>query len=139
MKSWGNGPRGWQTPPDQRISKQDAEQLFLEMTQSLHDEGITDPRLERVVDRGRKYAEQLFTYLDHEGIEPDNNPAEREIRSMVIQRKVSGSYKNAGVSEVFHLLKSLSETCRKNGKDFQNLDFQLLSGGNVDLAHYFFD
>ncbi len=34
-ESWGNGPRGWQTPPDQRISKQDAEQLFLEMTQSL--------------------------------------------------------------------------------------------------------
>ena len=51
-ESWGNGPRGWQTPPDQRISKQDAEQLFLEITQSLRDEGITDPRLERVVDRG---------------------------------------------------------------------------------------
>jgi transposase-like protein len=138
-ESWKGGQRGWQTPMDKRCSKQEAEQQFLNLTHALSEEGITDPRLTRVVDRGEKFAKSLFTYLDHEGIEPDNNEAERDLRPMVVQRKVSGSYKSPVVSEVYHLLKSLSITCQKNDKDFQALHLKLLSGEKVDLSQYFFE
>jgi hypothetical protein len=138
-ESWGEGPRGWKTPLDKRCSKQAAEQEFLQMIQTLRDEKITDPRLNRVVDRAAKYGKQLFTYLDHEGVEPDNNAAERDLRGMVVQRKVSGSFKNPLVSEMYHLLKSLSVTCRKNEKDFQELHLRLLAGEKIDLTEYFFD
>jgi hypothetical protein len=136
--SWEAGPRGWKTPLDQRCSKQEAEQQLLTLIQTLRKEGVNDDRLRKVIDRSEKFANKLFTYLDHEGIEPDNNEAERDLRGMVVQRKVSGSYKSPQVSEVFHLLKSLSVTCRKNKKDFQALHQRLLEGEKVDLATYFF-
>ncbi len=40
---------------------------------------------------------------------------------MVIQRRVSGSFKSSLVGEVYHLLKSQLETCRKNDKSIPEL------------------
>ena len=138
-ESWSEGPRGWKTPSDKRVSKLEAEQQFLNLLKMLGKNGIVDNQLKKLLTRGTKYLEQLFTYLEYEGIAPDNNEAERALRPFVVQRKISGCFKNPLVVEVYHYLKSFAETCRKNGKDFTILHNRLLEEQDVDLATFFFD
>ena len=138
-ESWKDGPRGWQTPLDKRTSKEDAEREFVELIEAIEEEGVADAVLSRILKRCHKYAGEMFTYFDHEGVEPDNNGAERDLRPMVVQRKVSGSFKSPLVGEVYHFLKSLLETCRKNDKSFSELHARLLAGEVVDLSAFFFD
>ena len=138
-ESWKGGPRGWQTPLGQRASKDGAEREFLELVEGIEGEGVDDAALSRILKRCHKYAGEMFTYLDHEGAEPDNNVAERDLRPMVVQRKVSGSFKSPLVGEVYHLLKSLLETCRRNDKSFTELHARLLTGETVDLSAFFFE
>ena len=137
-ESWKDGPRGWRTPPGERVAKDDAVQEFLHLIGAIWKENVVDEDLARLLKRCEKHAGAFFAYLDHEGVEPDNNEAERALRSMVVQRKTSGGFKSPIVGEVYHLLKSLLETCQRNGKNFEDLHGRLLAGEAVNLAEYFF-
>lgn len=64
-----------------------------------------------------RYRESLFTFLTQDGIPWENNMAERAIRQLAIQRKISGSfYKKAATH--YLLLLAISQTCRFQGKSF---------------------
>lgn len=77
-----------------------------------------------------QYKDQLFTFLDHEGVHWENNPAERGLRPMVVNRKVSFGSKSEAGAERRSVLQSVAETAHLQGKSF--LDF---AGEAVGLSH----
>ena len=57
-----------------------------------------------------KYISELFTFIRFEGISSDNNSAERALRHLVIQRKISGGTRSPRGSETKSILTSLFGT-----------------------------
>lgn len=56
--------------------------------------------------------EWLWTFVDHEGIEPTNNTAERALRPAVIYRKLSFGTQSESGSRFIERMLTVSETCR---------------------------
>ena len=61
-----------------------------------------------------RYRESLFTFLTQDGIPWENNMAERAIRQLAVQRKISGSFFKR-VAPQYLLLLAISQTCRFQG------------------------
>jgi hypothetical protein len=62
-------------------------------------------------------SENFFTFIDHEGVEPTNNSAERALRHAVIWRKIMfGNRSEAGEVAVSRLL-TISATCKMQKRD----------------------
>jgi len=76
-----------------------------------------------------RYRESLFTFLTQDGIPWENNMAERAIRQLAVQRKISGSFFKR-VAPQYLLLLAISQTCRFQGKSF--LKFLLSKAQDVD-------
>ena len=76
-----------------------------------------------------RYRESLFTFLTQDGIPWENNMAERAIRQLAVQRKISGSFFKR-VAPQYLLLLAISQTCRFQGKSF--LKFLLSKETDVD-------
>ncbi len=62
-----------------------------------------------------RYSQSLFTFLEQDSIPWNNNMAERAIRHLAIQRKISGSFYEA-VTHDYLLLLGISQTCRFQNK-----------------------
>jgi hypothetical protein len=65
-----------------------------------------------------RYRGSLFTFLTQDGIPWENNMAERAIRQLAVQRKISGSFFKR-VAPPYLLLLAISQTCRFQGKSFR--------------------
>jgi transposase len=63
------------------------------------------------------HREWLWTYLDHEGVEPTNNASERSLRHAVIWRKLSFGTQSAGGSRFVETMLTIIETCRQQQRD----------------------
>ena len=61
--------------------------------------------------------DQLWMFLDHPGLEPTNNRAERSLRHAVIWRKLSHGTQSASGSRFVETLLSIIETCRQQQRD----------------------
>jgi hypothetical protein len=62
-----------------------------------------------------RYRESLFTFLEHDGIPWNNNMAERALRYLAVQRKISGSFFES-IAHHYLLLLGIMQTCRFQGK-----------------------
>jgi len=71
------------------------------------------PRLQGTCSELSEHRDWLWTYLDHEGIEPTNNASERALRHGVIWRKLSFGTQSAGGSRFVETLLTVIETCRQ--------------------------
>ena len=60
--------------------------------------------------------DQLWLFLEHPGVEPTNNAAERALRHAVIWRKLSFGTKSAAGSRFVERLLSVIETCRQQDR-----------------------
>ena len=80
-----------------------------------------DPDEERVANRLRKRRRWLFTFLDHPGVEPTNNRAERALRPAVIARKLSCGNKTQRGKRTWEILASLAATCHQRGQNLVEL------------------
>jgi hypothetical protein len=76
-----------------------------------------------------RYQDSLFTFLSQDDIPWNNNMAERAIRQLAVQRKISGSFFNRSVGH-YLLLLGISQTCRFQEKSF--LRFLLSKDKDVD-------
>ena len=76
-----------------------------------------------------RYRESLFTFLTQDGIPWENNMAERAIRQLAVQRKISGSFFKR-VAGHYLLLLAISQTCRFQEKSF--LKFLLSKETDLD-------
>ena len=81
--------------------------------------------------RFMRYRESLFRFLLSDNIPWNNNAAERAIRHLAVQRKISGSFTSNGAKEYLRML-GISQTCR-----FQNKSFlEFLNSGELSLAKF---
>jgi hypothetical protein len=79
--------------------------------------------------RFERYRASLFTFLELDGIPWNNNMAERGIRHLAVQRKISGAFFEGPTSNYLVML-GLAQTCRFQGKSF--LKFLMSGGLDVD-------
>lgn len=87
--------------------------------------------VERYLKRFNHYRGSLFTFLDQDGLPWNNNTAERAIRHLAIQRKISGSFSREGADDHLRLL-GIAQTCRFQGKSF----LRFLLSGEKDLEQF---
>ena len=79
-----------------------------------------------------RYRESLFHFLAEDGIPWNNNTAERAIRHLAVQRKISGALHSRGAIDYLKLL-GIAQTCRFQEKSF--LKFLLSGEIDVDALH----
>jgi predicted RecB family nuclease len=79
--------------------------------------------------RFARYRESIFLFLTEDGIPWNNNTAERALRHLAIQRKISGSFFKRGATDYLRLL-GIAQTCRFQEKSF--LKFLLSEERDVD-------
>ena len=73
---------------------------------------------ERIRLRIAKQRDHLFTFLDHPDVEATNNLAERQLRPVVISRKLSCGDKTDAGARTWETLASLAATCQQTGTSF---------------------
>jgi predicted RecB family nuclease len=80
--------------------------------------------------RLQRYRDTLFTFLHEDGIPWQNNTAERALRHIAVQRKISGSFFEQSTHH-FLLLLGLAQTCQFQNKSF--LKFLLSKVHDIDV------
>jgi len=76
-----------------------------------------------------RYRDAIFLFLGHDGVPWNNNMAERAIRHLAVQRKISGSFYLTGANDYLRLL-GIAQSCRFQDKSF--LRFLLSRERDVD-------
>jgi len=81
----------------------------------------------RIAKRLERYKDELFTFLEYEGVEWHNNDAERAIRPMVVVRKNSYGSRSMEGANSRCVLMSVKESLRKKGERYTDFALHLLS------------
>ncbi len=76
-----------------------------------------DSNAKRLIKRFRRHQDELFTFLDQEGVPFDNNHAERSIRPAVIIRKNSHGNRSQKGADCQAVLMSVFRTLKQRGHD----------------------
>ena len=77
----------------------------------------TAPVQQTLCGRVQKYLPELFTFVADPAVESTNNGAERDIRPVVVQRKISGGTRSPAGTETFCTLATLFGTWRAGNLD----------------------
>lgn len=90
--------------------------------EALLQEKIPDQHIEVATFQRRilKHKEYLFTFLYHPDVPPDNNASERAIRNIKVKQKISGIFKSQKGAETYASIRSITDTCVKNGQSILN-------------------
>ena len=78
--------------------------------------------------RFKRYRQSLFTFIEHDGIPWNNNMAERAIRHLAVQRKISGFFFKS-VAPQYLLMLGITQTCRFQDKSL----LKFLMSGEKDI------
>lgn len=81
-------------------------------------------------DRIRRHAHELFTFIEHPGVPPDNNAAERTIRPAVVIRKVSGGSRSPRGTETRMILLSIFGTWGLRGQNTLDACYHMLTSAS---------
>jgi Transposase IS66 family len=79
--------------------------------------------------RFERYQESLFRFLEQDSIPWNNNMAERAIRHLAVQRKISGTFFEDVAPKYLQML-SIAQTCRFQDKSF--LKFLISEEKDID-------
>ncbi len=99
----------------------------------LNQKALPDSETQKQLNSFKKAHErnQIFTFLEHPNIPPDNNGSERAIRNVKVKLKVSGQFKSFQGATDYASLRSIIDTSRKRGlNEFDSL-LGVISGGSV--------
>jgi hypothetical protein len=75
------------------------------------------PRLVGMCRELYEHRDWLWTFLDHEEVEPTNNASERSLRHAVIWRKLSFGTQSPGGSRFVETMLTVIETCRQQSRN----------------------
>ena len=75
--------------------------------------------------------DSLFTFLEHPDAPPDNNGSERDLRPMVMYRKVTGGFRSEWGPDLCAAIKSVVGTAARRGIDAYHAILAVLSGRTV--------
>ena len=67
--------------------------------------------------RMTKYKDYIFVFLHYHDVPPDNNGSERAIRNVKVKQKISGHFKTQNGAQIFAVIRSVTDTCMKNGQN----------------------
>ena len=79
--------------------------------------GPTNRHGQRLRKRYGKVRGDLFTFLIHPDVPPDNNGSERELRPTATYRKVTGGFRSDWGADLFASVRSVVGTAARNGID----------------------
>jgi len=82
----------------------------------------------RYQSRFKRYRQSLFTFIEYDGIPWNNNMAERAIRHLAVQRKISGFFFKS-VAPQYLLMLGITQTCRFQEKSL----LKFLMSGEQDI------
>ena len=94
----------------------------------------TSPAIRSVIKNFHDYRDEMLKALNHPGLPLHNNDSERDIRSFVKRRKISGSTKSEKGKKFRDSLASLKQTCFRLGISFWKYSSECLRGRPPDLA-----
>jgi transposase len=75
------------------------------------------PVYQTLAKRLRRYEGELFTFVTEPGVPADNNAAERSLRHLVTQRKISGGTRSPEGSDMLMVASTLFGTWQAQGRD----------------------
>ncbi len=112
----------WARYRDQTITRLGFQRLLKPIRQEIEAlllRGVfcDNPRLARMCSELYDHRSWLWTFVEHEGIEPTNNQSERALRHGVIWRKLSFGTQSAAGSRFVETMLSVIETCRQQGRN----------------------
>ena len=81
--------------------------------------------------RFQKYRTRLFIFLEQDGIPWHNNTAERALRHLAVQRKISGSFFES-VTHYYLVMLGIMQTCKFQDKSF----LKFLLSGETDIEQF---
>jgi transposase len=82
---------------------------------ALYDAQYDDPDAQRLANRIEKYRFELFTFLEFDEVDADNNHGEREIRPAVQMRKAYGGNRSEKGAHTQAVLMTIFRTLHKRG------------------------
>lgn len=92
----------------------------LEIKLALLLQSSLPPKMEEIQtfqNRINRYEKYLFSFLYYPEVPPDNNASERAIRNIKVKQKVSGQFKTQRGAEIYAIVRSVTDTCIKNGQN----------------------
>jgi transposase len=89
------------------------------------------PVYQTLAKRLQRYEGELFTFVTEPGVPPDNNAAERSLRHLVTQRKISGGTRSPEGSDTLMVTNTLFGTWLVQGRDPLHACRQLLTRPQV--------
>ena len=107
-KAWAVG--GGRPPPRGQLV---LERQLLSLCSPFSDDSLAPHA--KLCRRMERFIKELFVFVSHPDVPPDNNAAERSLRHLVISRKVSGATRSQQGSDSKMALASLFGTWRANG------------------------
>ncbi|MBI3443697.1 IS66 family transposase [Candidatus Woesebacteria bacterium] len=116
------------------FNQQDREQkyqYYLKQIDAIINRLYTHEDVRRVQTRIKNQRENLLTAILYEDVPLTNNQAERDLRGLVIQRKISGSSQSTKGAEVTAVLTSIVSTLNKRQVNLMDGITQLLRGADI--------
>jgi transposase len=88
-----------------------------------------------LLNRLRKHQDAILSFLCHSAIPFDNNQAERDIRSIKVHQKISGSFRSDYGADNFLRVKSVISTLKKQGKSIFHALQEWMETETINLSH----
>ena len=105
--------------PDDYSKKLQSRDTIFEKLSDLLEQTVPKKQKELFVFHKRmtKYKDYIFNFLHFYEVPPDNNGSERAIRNVKVKQKISGQFKTENGAQVFAKIRSVTDTCIKNGQN----------------------
>ena len=101
-----------------REEKQTAHDRFRRRLDRIATEQYEDKNCQRLGKRLQKHKGNMFRFVVVEGLDPNNNEAERGIRPNVVKRKISGGNRSDNGALAHAVNMSIIETCKRQDLNF---------------------